>query len=222
VTIQPARSSNSRSAGISFDLSCTFACAKTSRCSLAHTALQVYFGAWFAVIGAIGTLPSTAITWIPIHSPVASPILQSSLRIASGQSVQIPVGTCLLGIPLARTRNVDNQACLLTPYNSMSSQPSPPAITDRIAIVKISDNRCKRVRSTRGSSIVANTFVGAGSEQWLCSSNGRVGRGWAESANPGAWVESGAEGSVWSSLRFSVRSRVKTEQTVFSDNLQTA
>jgi len=60
-----------------------------------------------------------------------------------------------LGIPLARTRNVDNQACLLTPYNSMSSQPSPPAITDRIAIVKISDNRCKRVRSTRGSSIVA-------------------------------------------------------------------
>src|SRR4028118_211891 len=60
-----------------------------------------------------------------------------------------------LRMPFGRARNVDNQACLLMPYNSMSSQPLPPARTDRIAIVKMSDNRCKRVRLTLWSSSVA-------------------------------------------------------------------
>jgi len=141
---------------ISFDLSCTFACAKTSRCSLAHALtkcrlwclIRGHRSHWHFAIHCNHLNPHS-FTSCFTHPSKQSSNCFGSIRSNTRRNVSS------LGIPLARTRNVDNQACLLTPYNSMSSQPSPPAITDRIAIVKISDNRCKRVRSTRGSSIVA-------------------------------------------------------------------
>ena len=51
------------------------------------------------------------------------------------------------------TRMRLSQVCLACPKLSMPTQLSAPQMTDRIAIVRISPNLCRLVRSIRGSSI---------------------------------------------------------------------
>jgi len=153
-----------------------------------------------SVIGAIGTFAIHCNHLNPsFTSCFTHPSKQSS--IASGQSFKYP-GTCLHSSRwLEPETSITKRVC--SPHNSMSSQPSPPAITDRIAIVKISDNRCKRVRSTRGSSIVAKHVC----RRWLRVFAAATDESVGAEQNHQSWGESSqGAGFCLIILRFSVRS----------------
>src|SRR5215472_3188243 len=66
-----------------------------------------------------------------------------------------------MGCTLSNSRHVANQSCLTSPNSAILSQDSAPQMTAQIAITRISINRCKRVRSMRGSSTWAKCWVNA-------------------------------------------------------------
>src|ERR1051326_2247365 len=73
------------------------------------------------------------------------------------------------GMPLGNSRNVANQSRLTSPNSAISSQDSAPQMTAQLTITRISINRCKRVRSTRGSSTWAKcSFNAKSGEDSMC------------------------------------------------------
>jgi len=174
VTIQPARSSNSRSGNRSDLIRLIFALSRANEPMLACPRTDQ--GLWCLIRGHRSHWhfchPLQSLESQFIHQ-LLHPSFKAVFELL-GQSVQIPVGTCLHSVSrwlepeTSITKRVCSPHTIPCPPN-LHLQPSP------IESQSISDNRCKRVRSTRGSSIVANTFVGAGSEQFAAATDESVG-----------------------------------------------